>query len=178
VIDERTEFSNEAGLDLASLHAEIAGELQAYLLGIVRNREVAGDLTQETFTKLVERPPDSAVRSARAWAFRVAHNLAIDWKRRQSRERSCLGGDWWQADRKTAGENTANLLLEEQKERIQAAIGRLPEEQRTVVRMRIFEEKKFALIAEELKLPLGTVLTRMRLALEKLSRSLADERYQ
>jgi len=177
VIDERTEFSTEAGLDLASLHAEIAGELQTYLLGIVRNRDVAGDLTQETFAKLVERPPDTGIRSPRAWAFRVAHNLAIDWKRRQARERSCLGGDWWQADRRSIDEHAANLLLDERKVRIQTAIGRLPEEQRTVVRMRIFEEKKFAVIAEELKLPLGTVLTRMRLALEKLSRSLSDERY-
>jgi RNA polymerase sigma-70 factor (ECF subfamily) len=41
--------------------------------------------------------------------------------------------------------------------------------------MRIYEEKKFAAIAEELGLPLGTVLTRMRLALKKLAASLNPE---
>ncbi|MCA9247413.1 MAG: hypothetical protein KDA42_09870, partial [Planctomycetales bacterium] len=51
----------------------------------------------------------------------------------------------------------------------------LPSEQREVVRMRIYEEKKFAEIAAELELPLGTVLTRMRLALKKLEAALGQE---
>ena len=38
--------------------------------------------------------------------------------------------------------------------------------------MRIYEEKTFAVIAEELSIPLGTVLTRMRLALKRLSRQI------
>ena len=48
-------------------------------------------------------------------------------------------------------------------------------EQQTVTRMRIVEQKKFTEIAHELQLPLGTVLTRMRLALEKLRRVLAEK---
>ena len=49
---------------------------------------------------------------------------------------------------------------------------RLPVEQRRVIRMRIYEDKTFAVIAEELGAPLGTVLTRMRLALRKLEAEL------
>ena len=53
---------------------------------------------------------------------------------------------------------------------VRSAMARLPAEQQQVVRMRIYEEKTFAAIAEEIGAPLGTVLTRMRLALQKLHR--------
>jgi RNA polymerase sigma-70 factor (ECF subfamily) len=48
----------------------------------------------------------------------------------------------------------------------------LPAEQRQVVRMRIYEEKTFAIIAKELKIPIGTALGRMRSALQKLKAKL------
>ena len=63
----------------------------------------------------------------------------------------------------------------EQVERIKAAIRQLPESQQDVVRLRIYEDLKFIEIAEHLDVPLGTVLTRMRTAVKKLSRVLRDE---
>ncbi len=51
---------------------------------------------------------------------------------------------------------------------VREALEKLPENQQDVVRLRIYEEKTFAEIAKELNLPLGTVLTRMRLAMRKL----------
>src|SRR5262245_33354688 len=57
---------------------------------------------------------------------------------------------------------------------VKSALERLPEEQRTVVNLRIYEEKTFAEIAATLDLPLGTVLTRMRLALQKLQQTLHE----
>ena len=63
----------------------------------------------------------------------------------------------------------------EQVERLQAAIDHLPIEQRQVVLARMAGQQGFAEIAANLKIPLGTALSRMRLALEKLKRSLADE---
>ena len=61
-------------------------------------------------------------------------------------------------------------------QQVRHAIDELPPEQREIVRLRMVEQKKFAEIAQELKLPLGTVLSRMQLALKKLRRSLGDER--
>ena len=55
---------------------------------------------------------------------------------------------------------------------LRKALGELPAEQGRVVWARMYEDKTFAQIAEEFGLPLGTVLTRMRLALEKLRRTL------
>jgi RNA polymerase sigma-70 factor (ECF subfamily) len=57
---------------------------------------------------------------------------------------------------------------------VREAIERLTEDQRQVVRMRIYEEKTFAEIAEELGIPLGTALTRMRAALGRLRTELVD----
>ncbi len=51
---------------------------------------------------------------------------------------------------------------------VRKALEELPANQREVVRLRIYEEKTFAEIAEELQVPLGTVLTRMRSAMRKL----------
>ena len=68
------------------------------------------------------------------------------------------------------------LVQNETVEAVRKAIGDLPEDQRDVVRSRIYEDKTFAVIAEELGVPLGTVLTRMRLAMQKLQRVLSRHR--
>jgi RNA polymerase sigma-70 factor (ECF subfamily) len=58
--------------------------------------------------------------------------------------------------------------------RVKAALDCLPPEQREVVHKRIYEQQTFAAIAEETGAPLGTVLTRMRLALKRLADHLAS----
>jgi len=63
-----------------------------------------------------------------------------------------------------------SLVRDEEVARLRALMQQLPDEQQFVVRQRIQEEKTFAVIAEELQVPLGTVLTRMRLAIQKLQK--------
>jgi len=58
---------------------------------------------------------------------------------------------------------------------VRDALQSLPEEQRRIVKMRIYEEKTFAAIAAELDLPLGTVLGRMRSARQRLAQKLQAE---
>ncbi len=69
----------------------------------------------------------------------------------------------------------SRLVHAETVERVRKALRELPAEQAEVVRRRMFREQKFAEIAAELNLPLGTVLTRMRLALARLRKSLKPE---
>jgi RNA polymerase sigma-70 factor (ECF subfamily) len=66
------------------------------------------------------------------------------------------------------------LLQLEAVESVRIALNQLPVEQQQVVRMRIYEEKTFAVIAQELNIPLGTALARMRSALTKLRKKLED----
>ena len=66
-----------------------------------------------------------------------------------------------------------DLELAEELERVRTALVRLPPEQQLVVQLRLIENKTFNEIAQLLGLPLGTVLSRMRLAMEKLRSKLA-----
>ena len=107
--------------------------------------------------------PDSPVCP---WQLRSIHRLATG--------RNVLERVAWSVEQQQAGPEDP-LVRDEAIERVQAAIGELPAEQGRVVRMRIYEEKTFAVIAEELKIPLGTALGRMRTALMKLKKLLEDE---
>ena len=66
-----------------------------------------------------------------------------------------------------AGSADEPLLRLESVQSVREALEELPPEQRQVVRMRIYEEKTFATIAKELKIPLGTALGRMRAATDQ-----------
>lgn len=152
---------------VAALFVKHAEELRRFLMGVVRNHELAADVLQITFAKAVELGHTAREESLKGWLFRVAFNEAIAQRRRlgvQSRANTEL------ANRGLRESPTpeSHLLRWENVEQVRAALEKLPAEQREVVRMRIYEDKKFIEIATELGLPLGTVLTRMQLALKKL----------
>jgi RNA polymerase sigma-70 factor, ECF subfamily len=156
---------------VASLFAEVSGELRRLVLGVVRDPELAEDVMQSTFVKALEHGHEARAETSRGWLFRVAFHEALAAKRRQaSRDRG---------HRRLAGFRPSEgakpdegLIRSETVEAVREALGQLSEDQLRVVRARVFEEKTFAEIAGETGLPLGTVLTRMRRALEKMRRTL------
>jgi RNA polymerase sigma-70 factor (ECF subfamily) len=79
----------------------------------------------------------------------------------------------WSRDH-AAGSADEPLLRFEAVERVREAIDDLPADQIQIVRMRIYEEKTFAVIAAELGIPLGTALGRMRAAMMKLRKRLEE----
>jgi RNA polymerase sigma-70 factor (ECF subfamily) len=110
----------------------------------------------------------------RGWLFKVAHNELRLWKRRAATHARWLGGATSPA---TAGPVPwEEAIRGEERAVVRRALAELPPEQRRVVEARIDQGKSFAVIAAEQGLPLGTVLTRMRLALEKLRRALGEDR--
>jgi RNA polymerase sigma-70 factor (ECF subfamily) len=154
---------------VASLFVKHAEELRRFLMGVLRDHELAADVLQITFAKAVELGHTAREESLKGWLFRVAFNEAIAQRRRlgvQSRANTEL------ANRGPRDIPTPEsyVLRGEAVEQVRIAIQQLPAEQREVVRMRIYEEKKFIEIAAELGVPLGTVLTRMQLALKKLKK--------
>jgi len=160
---------------VADLYVRHAEELHAYLLGLLRNADLAAEVLQSTFARAAERGHAAANASRRAWLFQVAHNEAIDRKRRAATEDRALRAiAWW----KRLGDLTPDLVAgrTETVEQVRRAIEALPAEQGDVVRLRIYEDKTFAEIAALRQLPLGTVLTRMRLATKKLADALQSER--
>ena len=161
---------------VAALYVEHAEELRAFLVGVLRNGDLAAEILQATFVRAMEAGHTSHGETRKGWLFRVAFNEAMRLRRRQkvhdaSLEKKRIGNSPG-AGQETPAESAVRW---ETVERIRFALEKLPEEQRRVVRLRIYEEKTFAVIAEELGAPLGTVLTRMRLALKKLADTLGPD---
>jgi len=158
---------------VADLYRQHAGEMRAFLTGVLRDRELADEVLQTVFRKTLEKG-HTATENIRSWLFKVAWNEAMLVRRVQTRRAGGL-----QKAARSRGvsegiseESESAAVRQETVDEVRRAILQLPDEQELVVRMRIYEEKKFAVIAEELGLPLGTVLSRMRAAMMKLEKSL------
>lgn len=159
--------------DVAELYAQHAAELSAFLTGVLRNADWASEALQSTFVKAAEVGHTAQRETIKGWLFRVAYNEAMLLRRRQEVDHRATRKVAWQRNPESAAVD-AGLLQQEIVERVQRGLETLPVEQRTVVRLRIYDNKTFNEISEELGVPLGTVVTRMRAALQKLNRELGE----
>jgi RNA polymerase sigma-70 factor (ECF subfamily) len=155
---------------------------------MVRDRELAEDLAQETFVKAL-----NAIESYRpefkfsSWIFKIANNAAIDHLRRRELDTLSLDGSP-NAETADAVEATALQVsdrtetpLEELEARelggaIEVAIGQLRPEYRACILLRHVEGRPYEEIAEMLSLPLGTVKTYIHRARNELRQALSDLR--
>jgi RNA polymerase sigma-70 factor, ECF subfamily len=160
----------------------------ALLFRMVRDRELAEDLAQETFIKAL-----NAIESYRpefkfsSWIFKIANNAAIDHLRRRELDTLSLDGsphaatpEAMQATALQIGARQESPLdTVEAKElggAIEAAIGRLRPEYRSCILLRHVEGRAYEEIAEILDLPLGTVKTYIHRARNELRQTLAHLR--
>jgi RNA polymerase sigma factor (sigma-70 family) len=163
---------------VAALYVAHGEELRRFLLGILRDSQLTADVLQATFVKMVERGHETKEASRKAWLFRVAYHEAMAYRRREGvggkvLRRIAADSPAWNTSG-AAGSADEPLLRLESVQSVREALHELPPEQRQVVRMRIYDEKTFATIAKELKIPLGTALGRMRAALIKLRARLSE----
>jgi RNA polymerase sigma factor (sigma-70 family) len=158
---------------VAALYLEHGTELRRFVLGVVRDPETAGDVLQATFAKAVELGHTARSESLKGWLFRVAYHEALTIRRRQA-TRDQVHRRLAPLRQHSDERPEESLIRGETVEAVRRALAALPAEQRRVVWARMYEDKTFAEIAAEDRLPLGTVLTRMRLALEKLRRHLRE----
>lgn len=157
---------------VAELHARHADELRRFLTGVLRDAQLANDVMQTAFTRLVEQGHTARPESRKGWLFRVAYNEAMLVRRREAVADRLLPRAAWFAQ--PPEEPVDGLLRAETVQRVRRAITELSPQQQQIVRMRIYEDKTFATIAQELGIPLGTALGRMHAALEKLRSRLAE----
>lgn len=156
-----------------------------YCYRFVRNREMANDLTQETFLRVVKSARSYSPKAKfTTWLYTIARNQSIDALRRAKHRRhpsldQPRRGD---PEGRTLGEKVAGRSPEgfgqtdagEIRQRVDAAIGRLSDEQREVFVMREFQRMPFKEIASVVGVSEGTIKSRMRYALENLRLALAD----
>lgn len=158
---------------VANLYLQHGEELRRFLLGVLRDPQLVGDCLQATFAKAIEVGHTTREETRKGWLFRVAYHEAMAVRRRDSTGDRIVRQLAWSRDSAAAGPDEPVLRFEVV-EAVRRAIDELPPDQQQMVRMRIYEEKTFAVIADELGIPLGTALGRMRTALIKLRRMLEE----
>lgn len=166
--------NNEAFDTLLNRHKD---RVFSYILHIVKDREQAEDIFQETFVKAIMtikqgRYTDSGKFSA--WISRIAHNLIIDFYRQEKAENT-VSTDSDVTDmlnrRDLAEKNIEDRLVSEQiQEDVRRIIDALPESQREVLMMRYYRDMSFKEIAEATNVSINTALGRMRYAILNMRR--------
>lgn len=160
----------------ASLFGHFAPRLKTWLMRMGTGAPEAEELAQEVMLAVWRRAGnfDPARASAGTWIFAIARNRCVDALRRGSRPEI----DPEDPALVPAEPETAEGVVAAAQDRLRlaAAIGRLPDGQAALLRMAYFQEKAHGEIAEDTGLPLGTVKSRLRLALVRLRRDLDQDR--
>jgi RNA polymerase sigma factor (sigma-70 family) len=155
---------------LSTLYKMYASSLKGIILRIVIHEETAEDLLQETFIKIwnsIEKYDESKGRLF-TWMSRLAKNLAIDQLRRKSHINSNKHVDI--QDKVTIIDQRLSYKINTDLIGIKTLTKGMSPMQRTLLNMVYFEGYTHSEIAEELKLPLGTVKSKIRFALLELRR--------
>ncbi|MEX0818482.1 MAG: RNA polymerase sigma factor [Pirellulaceae bacterium] len=161
---------------LENAFAQHQSELLGTLYYLVGNIEDARDALQDTFVKCWRhRDQVAEVQNLKAWIFRIALNTGRDLRQTAwRRKRQGLPEDESIVECEDAGP-MALATRNEQLHRLSAAIRDLRVEEQEVFLLRQNGQLKYEEIAEAAGIPLGTVKTRMRLALTKLREALAED---
>lgn len=150
----------------ARLFHHFAPRVKAFLMKSGASPELAEECTQETLATLWRKAHmfDGSKASVSTWIFTIARNRKIDMLRKQRRPEP--------EDLPWGPEVTPNqadvLVLQEETGKLGAALAQLPEKQRQLIERAYFGELSHSEIAAETGLPLGTIKSRIRLALERL----------
>ncbi len=179
----RKDADESAFNELMNRHQQ---KIYSYIYSMVMNPEIANDLFQTTFTKVITKMDDTYNEQGKwiAWVMRIAHNATIDYLRKQKRYIDVSG--WSDEDSSTdyfdrmedesVVDADEQIIDEEDRSSLMKHIAKLPEEQRAVVLLRHYYEMPFKEIAELTDVSINTALGRMRYALINLRKYFEEER--
>jgi RNA polymerase sigma-70 factor (ECF subfamily) len=158
----------------ANLFAYFGPRVKAWMLRAGSNPTAAEELAQETMLAVWQKARlfDPARAGASTWIFTIARNLRIDALRRERHPAELMPDPSEQPEDPVQADRV--LAVSQQETRIRSALSLLPPEQADVIRKAFFEDKVHAEIEKELGIPLGTVKSRLRLAMIRLRAILGD----
>lgn len=153
--------------------------LFSYLIVSVKNKEVAEDIFQDTFIKVI-----NTIRSGNyheegkffQWIMRIANNLKIDYYRRLQRMPTVDGGEEFDIFTIIGSRDESieeKMIREQTYADLNHYVEYLPEEQKEVLKMRIYSDYSFKEIAKMTNVSINTALGRMRYALINLRKIMA-----
>ena len=153
----------------------------SYILSLVRDRQLADDIFQDTFLKIIRTIKAGAYKEEGKFiqfAMRIAHNLVIDHFRKSQRlpMTDSVNKDYDLIDNAKITDLSVEdrMVTEQVYDDIRKMIDFLPEEQREVLNMRMYADMSFKDIAEATNVSINTALGRMRYAIINL-RKMAKE---
>ncbi len=156
----------------AALFTRFAPRVKAFVMGQGLPPQEAEDLAQDALLNVWRKAHmfDPAKASAVTWIYSIARNLRIDAARKAKRVRE-LPEDLWQGE----GDKSADreLIDAEEAKVVTVLLDTLPAEQKTILRLSFYEDLSHGDIAKALSIPLGTVKSRLRLAMTRLKAGLA-----
>jgi len=161
-------------------------KLFTYIMFVVRDHDLADDIFQETFVKVITKLHEGKYTDSgkfQFWLTRIAHNVIMDWYRQQKAERiveptedndlsNLRGASVLDSFRETEMVNEQVLLD------VKKLMNQLPPPQREVVYMRFYQQLSFKDIAELTGVSINTSLGRMRYALMNLRKMARENRME
>ena len=170
---ERNEF-------LSSIFERYNGQVYGYVARMVNDRSEAEDILQEVFLRAARALKEGSEDKNRRWLFKVACNLAIDRLRRRRFKMASIDHfpEGASPERTFEGNSPQPDEVMSQSElrcALDGAVAALPAEQKEVVLLRHFSGLSFSEISKVTGRPLGTVLSRMHRALEKLRKEIGEQ---
>lgn len=158
----------------AALFTYFAPRLKSFLMRAGTPPAAAEELAQETMLAVWRKASyfDPAKAGAAAWIFAIARNLRIDSLRRQRRAGLAEPAAGEEIDDTPPAD--ALMASAQREARLREVLAALSEEQARVITLSFFQDKPHSEIARELGIPLGTVKSRLRLAMTRLRALLGD----
>ncbi|MDD4176503.1 MAG: sigma-70 family RNA polymerase sigma factor [Bacteroidales bacterium] len=154
----------------------------AYILMVVKDKQLADDIFQDTFIKVINTVKSGAYKEEGKfiqWVMRIAHNLIIDHFRKSKRlptvENDKDDFDIFDTIRFTDPSVEDRMITEQIHEDVRKLIEYLPAEQKEVLFMRHYSEMSFKDIAEQTDVSINTALGRMRYALINLRKLIKEK---
>ena len=152
-----------------------------YILLIVKDKQLAEDIFQDTFIKVIKSLKRGKYQEKGifvSWVIRIAHNLIIDYYRKSKHLKTTSSEDGEMDvfnSKKLSEDNIEDIIIEEQISKdVRKIVELLPDEQKDVILLRHYGGLSFKEIADQTGVSINTALGRMRYALINL-RKLIEE---
>lgn len=157
----------------ARLFGYFAPRVKGFLMRRGANAGLAEEIAQETMLSVWRKASHFSPGrgTASTWVFTIARNLAVDRMRRDGPQPEA---EMEPAEEAAVESAEAALISAEREQRLRAALATLSPEQGTILRLSFFQDRPHSEVATELGIPLGTVKSRIRLAIARLRLLLDD----
>ncbi len=175
-------IANGDGDCIKTLFERHKSKVFTYIMLNVKDRELAEDIFQETFIKVIK-----SLRKGKymekgiflSWVVRISHNLIIDHYRRE-KHLKMTSTDQSEADlfnsKKFAESNVEDRMVQNRIEfEVRQLINELPDDQKEVILLRHYGDMSFKEIADQTGVSINTALGRMRYALINLRKMIEDK---